>query len=60
MYQWSSYSTRGTNTQVRGILGDGKEVTDAEVVVKEILAGLYKESKTEDAVFKADFKSEAG
>lgn len=35
-------------------------MTDAEVVVKEILAGLYKESKTEDAVFKADFKSEAG
>lgn len=60
MYQWSSYSTRGINTQVRGILGDGKEVTDVEVVVKEILARLYKESKTEDAVFKADFKSEAG
>lgn len=30
------------------------------MVVKEILARLYEESKSEDAVSKADFKSEAG
>ena len=60
MYQQNSYCTRGINTQARGILGDGKEVAGVEVVVKEILARLYKESKHEDTVFKADFKSEAG
>lgn len=60
MYQQNSNSTRGINTQVRGILGDGKEVAGVEVVVKEILARLHKESKCEDTVFTADFKSEAG
>ena len=60
MYLQNSNSTRGINTQVRGILGDGKEVAGVEVVVKEILARLHKESKCEDTVFTADFKSEAG
>ena len=60
MYQQNSNSTRGINTQVRGILGDGKEVAGVEVVVKEILARLHKESKCEDTIFTADFKSEAG
>lgn len=60
MYQQNSYSIRGINTQASGILGDGKEVAGVEVVVKEILARLYKESKREYTVFKADFKYEAG
>ena len=30
------------------------------MVLKENLAKLYKESKREDAVFKADFKAESG